>query len=188
MPASVATALTGRPERVSPPDEDCEPHGLCHQEQLTPDKRLVGYLLRAKLPAEMRVKGLGEATSVRTADDAIRIAKGLMPAMFIVKTGTPLTRVVGTSGRAEFGLPDLDVAFGEFNATLSAGVWRVIRVPDPSRSAAEQTCFADISASSGRIIRYGQLPPPPTSAPRPVRHAPGERRRRTRRPWWKFWT
>ena len=156
-------------------------------EQLTPDNRIGGYLLRDKLPAGVRIKSRAEAVPVLTSDDAIRIAKDGLPAMFVAKSGTQLVRVVGRSGRPEFGLPGLEVAHGNFSATLSAGVWRVVRLPDASRTATEQASFVDVSAASGRVMKFGPLATPrePTPIVRPI---PGASGGGARRPWWKFWT
>jgi len=126
--------------------------------QLTPDKRIGGYLLRRKLPTGARIKSTTEATPVETPEEAIKIATLKLPISFCIKSGTRLERVIDPrSGRTDFGVPGIDVASGTFSATIEAGVWRVARHPNNSALDTEQACFADISAASGRIIQYGWL-------------------------------
>ncbi len=167
--------------------DGARPYIKSSYEQRTPDNRPVGYLLRSKLPDGVEVKSISEAVPVRTPEDAIVIAKDGLPVMYVVKSGTPLVRVVGKSGRAEFGVPGLDVSLGGFSATLDAGVWRVVRTPDPTRAGTEHSCFVDISAASGRIIRYGAVAAPEGSPPHTVKPVSGTDRRAARQPWWKFW-
>ena len=127
-------------------------------EQLTPDNRIGGYLRRGKLPAGAHVKSAAEAIPAETAEKAIGIVKSELPISFCVKSGARLERIIDPrSGRKEFGLPGVEVSSGTFSATITAGVWRVVRAPDASAIDTEQACYADVSAASGRIITYGWL-------------------------------
>ena len=157
--------------------------------QLTPDNRIHGYLLRTKLPAGTRIKSSAEAVPVETAEDAIRVAKLGLPIMNVVKSGTPMGRVIGKSGRLEFGLPGVDVSSGTFSATLAGGVWRVIRLPAPSSADTEQACYIDVSAASGRVIQYGwpNVPYEPQDTLGAVPGA-GSTDKKSRPPWWRFWS
>jgi hypothetical protein len=123
--------------------------------QLTPDNRLHGYLPRTELPAGLHVKALTEFTPIENAEAAIEIAKLGIPISFCIKSGTSLQRVTDPrTGRSDFGLPGVDVRSGKFSAKLTSGVWRVVRTPHASAEAIETSCYADISAVSGRIVRY----------------------------------
>jgi hypothetical protein len=125
-------------------------------EQLTPDNRIRGYLPRKQLPAGVRVKALTELTQVDTEEAAIEIAKLGIPLSFCIKSGTPLDRVADPrTGKLDFGLPGVDVRVGKFSAKLTSGVWHVVRTPDASADHIEKSCYADISAVSGRIICFG---------------------------------
>lgn len=124
-------------------------------EQLTPDNRMRGYLRRMYLPAGVHVKTLAELTPVDTAETAIGIAKMGIPMSFCIKSGTSLRRVTDPrTGKGDFGVPGVDPRSGTFKATLTSGVWHVVRTPDPSADAIEAPCYADISAASGRIRRF----------------------------------
>jgi hypothetical protein len=126
--------------------------------QLTPDKRIGGYLRREKLPPGIVVKTAADANPVERAEEAIEIAKLQLPVSFCVKSGTALEPVMDhRSGRREYGLLGVEVSSGTFDATLTSGVWRVVRTPHASAKNIEQACFADVSALSGRVIRYGWL-------------------------------
>lgn len=124
-------------------------------DQLTPDNRMRGYLLRAQLPAGVLVRALTELTLIDSAEAAIEIAKMGIPISFCIKSGTSLRRVTDPrTGKGDFGLPGVDVRNGKFSAELTSGVWHVVRTPDVSADAIETSCYADISAASGRILRY----------------------------------
>jgi hypothetical protein len=160
--------------------------------QRTPDGHLRGYLLRTRLPAGVRVKSTAQAIPVETAAEAIRIVKLGLPVFVVVRDGAGLARVAGELGESQWGAPGVAVASGSFSATLAAGVWRVVRLPRASARDTEQACFADVSAASGRIIRYGRSEGLDEPMADPLRDPiPGSGHREAgatvRRPWWRVW-
>ena len=151
-------------------------------------RRMGGYLLRERLPTGVQVRSIADATPVLTSDEAIRIAKGIggfqlvQFLVFVTKSGR-VGRISTASGQF-VGDPGADATQGNWSASLSDGVWHVVRAPDASRADAEQTAFIDVSAASGRLMRFGRVPTQrePSPIARPI---PGASDRR--RPWWKFW-
>lgn len=140
--------------------DGARPYIKANYEQLTFDGKMRGYLLRDELPPGSKIKSIEEAVLIETAEKAIEIAKQAIPISFCIKGGTGLVRVIDQrSGKIDFGVPGVDVTSGEFKAALAAGVWRVVRTPGPSAMDIEQACFADVSARSGRVMKYGLLTP-----------------------------
>jgi hypothetical protein len=138
--------------------DGARPYIKDNYDSLTIDGRIGGYLLREKLPVGAQIRSIAQATSVETAVEAIEIVKQALPIMSCIRSGVAQGRIIDKrSGQIVFGLPSVDVASGNFSASIAAGVWRVVRVPRPTSDDIEQTCFADVSAASGRVMRYGWL-------------------------------